>query len=113
MKTFKYKLDFSVLPQLSVGDAERREAAALGSKAVLENIIYSGCRANFPMGLTNKNSRALMRILAALDVAVTDEIQIEESDFEFMKKIFQEDDFKFEPGLTRILAQIRDALQKA
>ncbi len=102
MKTFKWKLNFDFLEE-----AQR----PTDYKKWFESVLIGTSTSRFKDGVNLKSQRTLFNIMNKIDASITEFIELEDSEFEFLKDVFENG--KFNPAGFRISVQIQDAIDEA
>lgn len=80
-------------------------------KTVFENMLHQGINSRFSTGIGGKTQRTFGRILDKLDKTETDYLELEDSEFNFLKDLFNNEATKFASQNTRLINRYRDALK--
>jgi len=101
MKQFTYAVDVSAL---KLSDEEKALFAKENGKQVFENILAQAINQKSPQGIPGPIGRTLVRILNKLDASTDGNIQLEETEFEFIKGFLMNDAILFRPAQYRLIA---------
>ena len=113
MRDFNYGLN---LDKLKVSDKEREDFAKANHeqyKFVFEQMVHMGIQSRYSGGIGGSKQRVFGRILDKLDLAETLIIKLEETEYEFLKEILNDENSKFASQNTRLIMQYRQALEDA
>lgn len=97
---------------LRLSQEELQNFTLEGQKSLFENNLTSAMASKYPQ-IDSRTRKSHARILAALDSATTEEIEVEEAEYELLKSVFCSDDAKFHPGHTRVITQYVTAIENA
>jgi ABC-type arginine transport system ATPase subunit len=109
MKSVKYTTDIS---NMKLPDHDREYLLKDNQKSVFENLLNHAAVGLYPQGLSGATQRSFGRILNALDLTKSDYIELETSEYELLKSLF-DDKIPFSPHSVRMVLQIRTSIEIA
>jgi len=94
MKTININVEIDITKW---SDAEKKMHNDMGTKFIFENLLMSGLSSLNPQGVQMRDGKILNRITQKLDkMSARDELlELEESEYELLKKVFLNDETKF------------------
>lgn len=114
MIKFKYTIDLSKirLNEVEKSDFENKKNFEQ-HKILFESILHTGISSRYQNGIGGYKQRAFGRILEKLDETLTEFIDIQDAEYDFLKEIIDDEQSRFASQNTRIIMQYRKALDEA
>lgn len=109
MKTFKYVISWDGCGLAPDIIASLKKA---GPKVVFENYLNDALRHKNGNGVKLAEGRILNRILAKLDAATTDTLDLEEAEYDLIKSSFMNESAGWQPEQIRAVIKYIDNLEQ-
>lgn len=112
MKCIDISFDFDAV---KMNDREREVVRKQGFGFSFEMLLNQAVQSKYPNGTDRQKSKTLSRIQKALDSLTTEDtwLKVEEAEFDFIKEVFLDDNFKVQPIQNRLVSALLNHIEEA
>lgn len=111
MKTINLKIEIDTK---KLDEATRNYFQVHSYQGMFEMLLVQGLTSLNPQGMGMKDGRSFNRIQKAIDESIkasSESINVENAEFDLLKKVFLGDDTKFHPTAFELVCQFADQIE--